>query len=74
MLNRDAIQNRIAGLGIPANFYIRKAPAWKEPFYIMRYHPNANMRAQARFKIEQTVMRTASLIIEFCLIAVFAVS
>ena len=49
LLNRDVI----GGIRVedPHDFYIKRAPSWKEPFYIMSYHPNDSLRAKTRVKI-----------------------
>jgi hypothetical protein len=74
ILNRDASRNRIAGIGNPTNFYIRRAPAWKSSFYILRYHPDERVRAQTRSKLVNSFLRTVAVVMECCLIAVFAIS
>ena len=53
LLNRDVI----GGIRVedPHDFYIKRAPSWKEPFYIMSYHPNDSLRAKTRVKIYGTI-------------------
>ncbi|MFC1911696.1 hypothetical protein ACFLXG_00860 [Chloroflexota bacterium] len=48
-LNRDVV----GGIRVedPHDFYIKRAPYWKEPFYIMSYHPNDSLRTRMRVKI-----------------------
>ena len=74
ILNRDASRNRLAGVGIPANFYIRRAPSWKEPFYIMRFHPDENVRAQTRLKMQRTLTKAAVVIAVCCLVAIYFIA
>ena len=73
ILNRDADRNRTASVGAAANFYIRRAPSWKEPFYIMHYHHNEKVRAQARLIVQRALIRTTAVFMECCFIAVYAV-
>ena len=73
ILNRDATRNRAAGIGTLAHFYIRRAPSWKEPFYIMRYHPDNKVRDQIRLKVQGTLVKTAAVTAECCFLAVYAV-
>ena len=55
-LNRDVI----GGIRVedPHDFYIKSAPFWKEPFYIMSYHPDDSLRAKTRVKIYGTIGAT----------------
>ena len=52
--------NVIGGIRVedPHDFYIKRAPAWKEPFYIMSYHPDDSLRAKTRVKIYGTIATT----------------
>jgi len=34
-----------------SHIYIKRASGWKEPFYIMRYHPDDSLRVKMRLKI-----------------------
>jgi len=74
ILNRDAARNRIASLGTPSCFYMRKAPSWKEPLYIMHYHPDDRVRARTRLKVCRTVLTGAVVIILCCLLAAYSFS
>jgi len=60
LLNRDVI----GGIRVedPHDFYIKRAPAWKEPFYIMSYHPNDSLRTKTRVKIYGTTGVTVIII------------
>jgi len=54
ILNRDVVGIEGAKLEVPRDFYVRKAPSWKAPFYTMHYHPNDAVRANMRLKIYGT--------------------
>ena len=51
ILNRRAVGIQGVRLEVPCQFYIRKVSSWKEPFYIVHYHPNDAVRANMRLKI-----------------------
>jgi hypothetical protein len=71
-LNRDTTGNRTAAMGTPCYFYIRRAPSWKEPFYIMRHHPDSRARTQARLKLYWALVKTAVVIVECGLVATYS--
>ena len=73
VLNRDADRNRAALLGEPTNFYIRKAPFWKEPFYIMQYHPDDRVRVRTRLKFYWSLLKAAVVIMECYLVVLYSV-
>ena len=60
LLNRDVI----GGIRVedPHDFYIKRAPSWKEPFYIINYHPNDSLRAKTRVKIYGTIGATITIV------------
>ena len=74
ILNRVTTRNPPAMVGAQTNFYVRRAPSWKEPFYIMHYHPDNRVRALTRVKVWRTLMKTAVVIVECGLVAVYSFS
>jgi len=50
-INRKLRENLHIKSGAVYNFYVSKAPSWKAPLYIIRYHPRGSARRNMSFKL-----------------------
>jgi hypothetical protein len=72
-LNRITARKSTGMVGTLCYFYIRKAPSWKEPFYIINYHPNTSVRTRTRLKLYWGLVKTAVVLGECYAVAVYII-